>query len=117
VKVLVVDDEPDIRRVVRESLELHGHAVVEATCGVEALLAIRGEDLDVVVLDLLMPSETLDGFDVLREARKIPDAPPFVVMTAVGGTRNLEYARSLGAGQIISKPFRFEELIEAVENV
>jgi CheY-like chemotaxis protein len=117
VRVLVVDDDADIRRVVRECLELHGHSVVEASCGVEALLEIRRDPPpDVVVLDLLMPSETLDGFDVLREAHKIAEPPPVVVMTAVGGQRNLDYARSLGAAQIIAKPFQFEDLVEAVEN-
>lgn len=121
--VLVVDDEPDIRSVCRGALEDEGFTVLEADCGVAALAHLglgRATDdpvfppVDVVLLDLLMPDLTLDGFEVLRRIRGRPH-PPVVVMTAVGGERNLEYAMRLGAVDILSKPFELDDLLGVVK--
>jgi CheY-like chemotaxis protein len=105
-KVLVVDDDPDIRRIVELSLaRVGGLEVVAATSGAEALEVAARERPDVVLLDLSMPE--MDGRDALASLRTAPETAsiPVVFFTAAGGGAEAAALIALGARGVIEKPF------------
>ncbi len=106
--VLVVDDEPAIRRLLRTSLTAEGYRVTEAETGAEALSRQAGESPDVVVLDLGLPD--LDGLDVIRAIRA-RSAVPIVVLSAREDERGKVTALDLGADDYVTKPFGIAELV------
>ena len=113
-KILVVEDEPDLRALYRENLGDGGHDVVTAANGAEGLGVVAREQPDLVVLDLMMP--VMDGYEFLDHLRKMPgrERTPAVVVSAVatGG-----YSRRLGATTFVSKPFDVDELLSVVEKL
>jgi two-component system KDP operon response regulator KdpE len=113
-RVLVVDDEPQMRRALRTGLEGHGYAVDGAEDGREALVAIAARVPDVVVLDLVMP--VLDGFAVLRDVRAW-SAVPIVVLSARGRESDKLEALDLGADDYLTKPFGIAELLARLRAV
>jgi OmpR family response regulator RpaB len=102
--VLVVDDDPDIRLLLRLELAAEGHTIVEAGDGEEALAALAARSPDVMLLDIMMP--VLDGWGVLR-ALDPTTAPPVVVVTALAShdQRHLVDLLELGAMDVVVKPF------------
>ena len=114
-KILIVDDEAPIRALMRATLTMAGHKVVEAAGGEEALEKIKKENFDLVVLDIMMP--VTDGYEVLERVKAMPTRAglPVIVVTAKayesGGIM-----REMTAGAIdhISKPFDPEDLEIAV---
>ena len=102
--VLVVDDDPDIRLLLRLELAAEGHTIVEAGNGEAALAALAAQEPDVVLLDIMMP--VLDGWGVLR-ALDPSTAPPVVVVTALAShdQRHLVDLLELGAMDVVVKPF------------
>jgi DNA-binding response OmpR family regulator len=106
-RVLVVDDEADVRQVVRAVLQRAGHRVLEAANGPEALARLHEDPPDLVVLDILMPGE--DGFSVLARIRDV-SAVPVLMLTA--RTTEPDMLRGLGAGadDYVTKPFSNAEL-------
>ena len=112
VRVLVVDDDPAMCKLLSIMLEPKGFSVREAYSGVRALAVTRRELPDVVLLDIIMPD--MDGFDVCRELKldaKTKDIP-IIFVTAKSGHEHLDRGMSLGAQGYITKPFRPEVLIE-----
>jgi DNA-binding response OmpR family regulator len=111
-RILVVDDDPDIRGLVRELLDRRGFTVTEARDGHEALRAFYAERPDLVVLDVAMP--VLDGWKTLERIRELSDVP-VVMLTAKAG--ELEKTRGLraGADDYVTKPFGRQELLARVE--
>jgi DNA-binding NtrC family response regulator len=107
-RVLVVDDEPKLGRVVGEMLELEGHAVARAAGGREAIARLAEEPFDVVVTDLRMPDA--DGLAVLRAARSRASPPEVVLMTAYGTAESAVAAMKAGAADYVTKPFSMDEL-------
>jgi DNA-binding NtrC family response regulator len=107
-RILVVDDEPKLGKLVTEMLELDGHSVVRSEGGRAALLELRAGPVDVVVTDLKMPE--IDGMAVLREARARPSAPDVLMMTAFGSTDAAVAAMKAGAADYLTKPFAMDEL-------
>lgn len=113
--VLVIDDEPDIRDLIRLNLEAAGHRVVTVRDGEEALEAVRHERPDVIVLDVLMPG--LDGWEVLERLKGCGeglDGIPVVMVTALGQTEDRLRAGIEGAVRFITKPFEPSELLDAI---
>jgi two-component system KDP operon response regulator KdpE len=106
--VLVVDDEPAIRRLLRTSLTAEGYRVSEAETGADALSRTASDAPDVVVLDLGLPD--LDGLDVLRAIRA-RSAVPIVVLSAREDERGKVTALDLGADDYVTKPFGIAELV------
>jgi CheY-like chemotaxis protein len=116
-RILIVDDDRNIQRMLRLCLEGSGYAVEQATDGALALEAIHRQPPDVVLLDLAMP--VLDGMSVLADLRTILSATAMrvIVMTAHGSVRTAMQAVRLGAADFLEKPFRPEELRQSVASV
>src|SRR5437773_175915 len=110
-RVLVVDDEADIRELVRELLGRAGYDVVEAPNGSEALRAFYSQQPDLVILDVQMP--VLDGWETLTRIREVSDVP---VLMLTARAEELDKVRGLrvGADDYITKPFGRQELLARV---
>ncbi len=108
-KILVVDDQKNMRATTAMVLRSAGHAVEEAEDGAAALRRIGGEAFDVVLTDLRMP--TVDGMEVLREARRLAPETQVIVMTAYGTFESAVEAIRRGAYDFLAKPFREDELL------
>ncbi len=109
--VLIVDDEPQIRRVLRTTLTSHGYAVIEARSGDEALEVIRGEKVDLILLDLNMPGRS--GLEICREIRGSGDVP-IIMLTVRNSERDKVLALDAGADDYVVKPFGSEELMARI---
>jgi len=100
-RVLIVDDNEDVRRILALRLSRAGYEVGGAADGREALAALRGGHWDLVLLDLVMPE--LDGFEFLAEVRDERSAPPVVVITQYDDPANRQRALALGAASYVGK--------------
>jgi len=107
-RILVVDDEPQIRRALRTSLEAHGYAVVTAGNGEEALVAVAETAPDLVFLDLGLPD--LDGTEVIRRLRTFSEVP-VIVLSVRDQQADKVAALDVGADDYVTKPFGMEELL------
>ena len=110
-RILVVDDEPQIRRALRTALLGHGYRVELAADGETALVALAAHPPDVVILDLAMPQ--VEGLEVIREARTWSTVP-IIVLSAYGQERAKVEALDLGADDYLTKPFGMNELLARV---
>jgi two-component system KDP operon response regulator KdpE len=111
VTVLVVDDEPPIRRLLRTSLAPQGYEVIEAETAAAALAEIRRREPDVVLLDLGLPDQ--DGLEVIRTIRS-GSALPIIVLSSRGDERGKVAAFELGADDYVTKPFGMAELVARI---
>ncbi|TAK59589.1 MAG: response regulator [Dehalococcoidia bacterium] len=109
--ILVVDDEPVVRALLRAALAPAGSRVVEAVDGSEALEVAWREQPDVVLLDVGLPK--LSGLDVCRALKTNPAAPRVLLIT---GNANLERIDDCGADGVVTKPFHPAELLELVRH-
>jgi two-component system, OmpR family, KDP operon response regulator KdpE len=112
--VLVVDDEPQILRVMRASLPVRGYEVITASSGEEALTQLRKHVADVVILDLVMPE--MSGLEVCRRLREFSSVP-IIVLSAKGSEGDKVAALDLGADDYVTKPFGMDELMARVRAV
>jgi two-component system, OmpR family, response regulator MprA len=110
-RILVVDDDAKIQAVLRRGLKLEGYRVEEASDGHEALAALRSNDVDLVVLDVLMPG--LSGLDVCRRIREVLDVP-ILMLTARDTVTDKVNGLESGADDYLVKPFALEELLARV---
>jgi two-component system KDP operon response regulator KdpE len=113
-RVLIVDDEAQIRRALRTGLTGHGYVVELAEDGEAALTAIATHPPEVIVLDLVMPG--IDGFEVLRQTRAWSQVP-VIVLSAHGEERDKVEALDLGADDYLTKPFGMSELLARLRAV
>jgi len=110
-QILIVDDEPQIRRVLRTTLISHGYTAVEARTGDEALDMLRNEHADLVLLDVNMPGRS--GLETCREIRASSDVP--IIMLTVRNTESDKVqALDAGADDYVVKPFGSEELMARI---
>ena len=115
-RILVIDDEPQVRRLLQIMLARAGHDVVEAADGMEGLAAVRARRPDLVVTDILMPNK--EGIETIRELRReAPELPILVISGDPGSALYLEIATMLGARAALNKPFRHADLLLAVEGL
>jgi DNA-binding response OmpR family regulator len=112
--VLVVDDDTDVRTLVRELLERAGYRVAEAPDGLAALRVLYEERPDLVLLDVSMPQ--LDGWATLARIRELSDVP-VVMLSALGAELEKVRALRIGADDYVTKPFGRQELLARVESV
>ncbi|HYM02571.1 MAG TPA: response regulator [Stellaceae bacterium] len=110
-KVLIVDDEPPIRRFLRTSLAAQGYTIVEGETGAEALSEAAREKPDILVLDLGLPD--MNGTDVIRAIRKTSDVP-IIVLSVRSDEHGKVEALDLGADDYVTKPFGMDELVARI---
>jgi DNA-binding response OmpR family regulator len=113
-KILVVDDEPQIMRVLKGYLEAAGFQVIPAYDGMEALAAFRHAAPDLIVLDLMLPQ--VDGLDVARAIRRESDVP-IIMLTARVDEADRLIGLELGADDYVAKPFSPREVVARVRAV
>ncbi len=113
-RILVVDDEASIRRILETRLSMIGYDVVTASDGEEALEVFHKQDPDLVVLDVMMPK--LDGYGVCQELRKESDIP-IIMLTALGDVADRITGLELGADDYVVKPFSPKELEARIRSV
>ena len=113
-RILVVDDEPSIRKFLRANLEAKDYEVLTAMDGAEALRTIEMELPDLMILDIMMPK--MDGFEVCRQLREWSQIP-IIMLSARGDESDKVKCLELGADDFITKPFGASELIARVRAV
>jgi two-component system, OmpR family, response regulator MprA len=111
-RILVVDDEPAVRRAVRRALTLEGYDVRVAREGFEALNVLADEQIDAVVLDVLMPG--VDGFEVCRRIRAEGNSTPVLMLTVRNLVSDRVAGLDAGADDYLTKPFALQELLARV---
>ena len=113
-RILVVDDDPDIRLVLREHLEPEGFEVIDAADGAEMRSIIVQEEIDLVILDLQLPDE--DGLNLAKVLREKTDAG-IVMLTGKGTTVDMIVGLEVGADDYVAKPFKSRELLARIRSV
>ena len=106
--ILLVEDEPEVRRIFRRLLSTHGALILEAQTGAEALVIARQTRLDLVILDLKLPD--VSGTEGLRRIRRIDTSVPVIVVTSHGSVETVRAAMELGAFDYLTKPFDNQEI-------
>ncbi len=116
-KVMVIDDDADIRFIIRINLEASGYEVLECADGFSALEAIQTNRPDVIVCDIMMPG--LDGYAVLEAVRSNPVTKdiPLLFLTARGGDQDIWHGWQSGADYYLTKPFDPDELIRYLKYI
>jgi DNA-binding response OmpR family regulator len=112
-RIVVVEDEPAIRRGVADALRACGHDVTEAADGDRGLAEALRPEVELVLLDLMLPRR--DGLDVLREVRASRRALPVIILTARGSEDDRVRGLKMGADDYVVKPFSARELLARVE--
>jgi DNA-binding NtrC family response regulator len=113
-RILVVEDEPEMRRLLEDELYVAGYDVLSAPGAVEALERLDSAAVDVVVTDLIMPG--MKGNDLLLEIRARDPHIPVIIMTAFGSIDSAIESMKGGAYHYVTKPFRMEQLVRTIEN-
>jgi CheY-like chemotaxis protein len=114
--VLVIDDEEQVRRLIRDTLEEAGYDVQEARDGKDGLERYRTKPADLVIMDILMPGQ--DGLESIMTLRREFPASRVIAMTGgsdmIGILNFLDVAKMLGASRTLQKPFEMQTLVDAV---
>lgn len=113
-KILLVEDELRMRMIVRDYLENEGYEVIEAKDGMEAINAFQNHEVDLILLDLMIPF--LDGFGVCREVRTKSDIP-IIIITAKEEDEDKIRGFDLGADEYVTKPFSPKVLVARVKSL
>lgn len=117
-RILIIDDDAQLRATLREVLEREGYGVVEAYNGREGLKRYQTAPTEVIIIDILMPEQ--EGLETIMLLRRVDPQVKIIAMSG-GGQRGrmdfLHLAAMLGAQRTLHKPFRLQELIEAVRDL
>ena len=113
-KILVVDDEVNIRRMIRKFAEFEGYEVGEAANGMEAVELVKNNDYDLIVMDIMMPK--LDGFSTCKEIKKYKSIP-VIMLSARGEEYDKLFGFELGIDDYVVKPFSPKELMARIKAV
>ncbi len=113
-KILVIEDEKNMREIMSMLLEAEGYEVVTASDGTKGIEEIRNDIYDLIITDIKMPGH--NGFDVLKEAKEVSPETLVIMITAFGTTESAVEAMKLGAYDYIHKPFKIDEIRLVVKN-
>lgn len=113
-RLLIVDDEANIRLVVKEYAEFEGYEVAEAEDGMQAVELVKSQDFDVIIMDIMMPR--LDGFSACKEIKKYKNIP-VIMLSARGEEYDKLFGFELGIDDYVVKPFSPKELMARVKAV
>ncbi len=117
-RVVVIDDNPEVRAILREALELHGYDVEVATNGRAGLEVVREWAADLVITDIFMPEK--DGIETIMDLQRDHPNVKIIAMSGGGTTGNMTYlpaAQQLGAVRSIAKPFNCLEVVRTVREL
>ncbi|MBU4173896.1 MAG: response regulator [Actinobacteria bacterium] len=116
-KILVVDDDPTMVKLINVNLKLNNYSVVEATSGEQALNVLAAETVDLIVLDIMMPG--VDGWEVLKRIRSSRETEEMPVILVTAKTQDSDVIRGweLGADEYVIKPFNPLLLVEVIRMV
>jgi DNA-binding response OmpR family regulator len=114
-KVLIVDDDPEVRAAIDHALQAEGALTQYCSDGNSAVRVCEADTPDLVVLDMMLPKRS--GFLVLDRIKKIEKAPVVIMVTANEGRRHQQYAETLGVDGYILKPVRLERLITMAQDL
>ena len=106
-RILVVDDEENIREVIKEYAEFEGHQVSEACDGMQAIEMVKNNDYDIIIMDVMMPR--LDGYSACKEIRKIKQIP-VLMLSARGEEYDKLFGFEIGIDDYVVKPFSPKEV-------
>ena len=113
-KILVVDDEENIREVIKEYAEFEGHQVSEACDGMQAIEMVKNNDYDIIIMDVMMPR--LDGYSACKEIRKIQQIP-VLMLSARGEEYDKLFGFEIGIDDYVVKPFSPKEVMARVNAI
>ena len=113
-RILVVDDEENIREVIKEYAEFEGHQVSEACDGMQAVEMVKNNDYDIIIMDVMMPR--LDGYSACKEIRKIKQIP-VLMLSARGEEYDKLFGFELGIDDYVVKPFSPKEVMARVNAI
>lgn len=114
-RILIIEDDAAILRVLERGLRAHGHQVVQAETGEDGIIFAGDETVDLVILDIALPG--LNGHQVLKQIRASRAALPVLMLTARDDLKNKVDALNAGADDYLTKPFAFEELLARIRAV
>ena len=114
-RVLIVDDEPRIRDLIREHLQYAGFTCAEAGDGTQALAELANGGIDLVILDIMMP--VLDGLGALEKIIAYDENAHAVMVTAAGQKSKMVDAIKLGANEFVQKPFEPDQILSVIGNI
>jgi DNA-binding response OmpR family regulator len=114
-RILVVEDDADLRETLWRALSREGYQVSQAGDGTEAISALRMRPYDLAIIDLVLPR--MGGMQVLEQLRTLGLAIPAIVITAYGDRFSYNRAVELGASEFLAKPVKLVELYRAVKRV
>ncbi|MBZ0258109.1 response regulator transcription factor [bacterium] len=112
-RILIIEDEPDMRRGLQDNLEFENYEVVTTANGVEGLRLAQKEDFDLILLDLMLPG--MDGIDVCRHLKDGGSLTPIIMLTARGSEADKIEGLEIGADDYITKPFSLRELLARIK--
>ena len=113
-RILVVDDEENIREVIKEYAEFEGHQVSEACDGMQAIEMVKNNDYDIIIMDVMMPR--LDGYSACKEIRKIKQIP-VLMLSARGEEYDKLFGFEIGSDDYVVKPFSPKEVLARVNAI
>lgn len=113
-RILVVDDEENIREVIKEYAEFEGHQVSEACDGMQAVEMVKNNDYDIIIMDVMMPR--LDGYSACKEIRKIKQIP-VLMLSARGEEYDKLFGFEIGIDDYVVKPFSPKEVMARVNAI
>ena len=113
-RILVVDDEENIREVIKEYAEFDGHQVSEACDGMQAIEMVKNNDYDIIIMDVMMPR--LDGYSACKEIRKIKQIP-VLMLSARGEEYDKLFGFEIGIDDYVVKPFSPKEVMARVNAI
>ena len=113
--VLVVDDDPQVLKLVSKILTSAGYRVMEASNGRRALEVVGESQVDLILTDLIMPEQ--EGVETIAKVRKDHPAVRIIAMSGAAGSPYLRVAELMGAEAVLQKPFGAEELLQIVQKV
>jgi two-component system phosphate regulon response regulator PhoB len=118
-KILIVDDQQEVRELVDVTLRIGDYVIWQAESGDQALATARSEHPDLILLDVMMPKSTFDGFEVCQQLKSDPTTKDIyiVMLTARGQEADVEMGKMVGADDYFTKPFSPLELMTKVEEL
>ncbi|HOE12742.1 MAG TPA: response regulator transcription factor [bacterium] len=114
-RILIVEDEPDMRRGLEDNLQFEGYATVSTSNGLEGLRLARQDKFDLIILDLMLPG--MDGLDLCRQLKREGSSTPIIMLTAKGSESDRVMGLEVGADDYITKPFSLRELLARVKAI